>query len=103
MPRMVFCEKEQRETDGLDFVPWPGALGQRVYAHIGKPAWAAWLAHQTMLINEQRLSPLDRKHRAYLDSCSATAPLRRQAMRRRRWTISEPLAARHPGARRDPF
>jgi Fe-S cluster biosynthesis and repair protein YggX len=68
MPRMVFCEKEQRETDGLDFVPWPGPLGQRVYAHIGKSAWTAWLAHQTMLINEQRLSPLDRRHRAYLET-----------------------------------
>jgi Fe-S cluster biosynthesis and repair protein YggX len=68
MPRTVFCVKEQRETDGLDFVPWPGALGQRVFAQIGKSAWAAWLAHQTMLINEQRLSPLDRKHRAYLET-----------------------------------
>jgi Fe-S cluster biosynthesis and repair protein YggX len=67
MPRTVFCVKEQRETEGLDFVPWPGALGQRVFASIGKPAWAAWLAHQTMLINENRLSPLDKKHRAFLE------------------------------------
>jgi Fe-S cluster biosynthesis and repair protein YggX len=27
----------------------------------------AWLAHQTMLINENRLSPLDPKHRAFLE------------------------------------
>ena len=27
----------------------------------------SWLAHQTMLINENRLSPLDPKHRAYLE------------------------------------
>jgi Fe-S cluster biosynthesis and repair protein YggX len=67
MPRIVFCTKEQRETEGLDFVPWPGALGQRVFANIGKPAWAAWLAHQTMLINENRLSPLEKKHRAFLE------------------------------------
>jgi len=67
MPRTVFCVKEQREAEGLDFVPWPGALGQRVFANIGKPAWAAWLAHQTMLINENRLSPLDKKHRAFLE------------------------------------
>ena len=66
MPRTVFCVKEQRETEGLDFVPWPGALGQRVFANIGKPAWAAWLAHQTMLINENRLSPLDPAHRSFL-------------------------------------
>ncbi len=67
MTRTVFCVKAQRETEGLDFVPWPGELGQRVFAHVGKSAWAAWLAHQTMLINENRLSPLDRKHRAFLE------------------------------------
>ncbi len=68
MTRMVFCEKEQRETEGMDFAPWPGALGQRVYAQIGKSAWAAWLAHQTMLINENRLSPLNPEHRAMLEA-----------------------------------
>jgi Fe-S cluster biosynthesis and repair protein YggX len=68
MTRSVYCEKEQRDTDGLDFVPWPGALGQRVYAHIGKSAWAAWIAHQTMLINENRLSPLEPKTRAFLET-----------------------------------
>ncbi|MFQ6311821.1 oxidative damage protection protein [Lysobacter capsici] len=66
MSRSVFCHYEQRETEGLDFVPWPGELGKRVFAEIGKPAWAKWLAHQTMLINEDRLSPLDPKHRAFL-------------------------------------
>jgi Fe-S cluster biosynthesis and repair protein YggX len=65
MSRSIFCEYEKREAEGLDFVPWPGELGKRVYAHIGKAAWAAWLAHQTMLINENRLSPLDPKHRAF--------------------------------------
>ncbi len=68
MTRTVFCVKEQRETEGLDFVPWPGALGQRVFAQIGKAAWAKWLARQTMLINENRLSPLDRAHRAFLEA-----------------------------------
>lgn len=67
MPRTVFCLKHQTDTQGLDFVPWPGPLGKRVYEHIGKPAWAEWLAHQTMLINENRLSPLDPKHRAFLE------------------------------------
>ncbi|WP_394000919.1 oxidative damage protection protein [Luteimonas sp. WGS1318] len=67
MSRRVFCVHDQIETDGLDFVPWPGALGKQVFAEIGKPAWAKWLAHQTMLINENRLSPLDPKHRAFLE------------------------------------
>lgn len=67
MTRMVFCEKEQRETEGLAFAPWPGPIGQRVFAHIGKSAWTAWLVHQTMLINENRLSPLNPEHRAMLE------------------------------------
>jgi Fe-S cluster biosynthesis and repair protein YggX len=66
MPRTVHCEYEKRDVEGLDFVPWPGELGKRVFNHIGKTAWAAWLAHQTMLINENRLSPMDPKHRAFL-------------------------------------
>jgi Fe-S cluster biosynthesis and repair protein YggX len=65
---MVFCVKQQRETEGLDFIPWPGALGKRVFEHVGKGAWQEWLAHQTMLINENRLSPLDPKHRAFLET-----------------------------------
>ncbi len=68
MTRTVFCEKSQTETEGLDFAPWPGEIGQRVFNHIGKTAWAEWLAHQTMLINENRLSPLDPKHRAFLQA-----------------------------------
>ena len=67
MSRVVFCQRDQRETEGLDFVPWPGEMGKRVFANIGKPAWAAWLAHQTMLINENRLSPMHPEHRAYLE------------------------------------
>ena len=68
MSRSVFCQYEQRDTEGLDFIPWPGELGKRVYANIGKPAWAAWLAHQTMLINENRLSPMNPQHRAFLEA-----------------------------------
>ncbi|MFI8717726.1 oxidative damage protection protein [Stenotrophomonas sp. NPDC077464] len=67
MPRTVFCQYEQRDTEGLDFVPYPGALGQRIFNEIGKSAWSKWLAHQTMLINENRLSPRDPKHRAFLE------------------------------------
>ncbi len=67
MARIVFCVKQQAEAEGLAYVPWPGPLGQRVYENIGRAAWAEWLAHQTMLINENRLSPLDPKHRAFLE------------------------------------
>lgn len=68
MSRIVFCNKLQREAPGLAFVPWPGALGKRVFEGISAEAWQQWLAHQTMLINENRLSPMDPKHRAFLEA-----------------------------------
>ena len=66
MTRLVFCEVDQVETTGLDFPPWPGEAGKRVFAHVGKPAWQRWLTHQTMLINENRLNPLDKSTRTFL-------------------------------------
>jgi Fe-S cluster biosynthesis and repair protein YggX len=66
MSRTVFCARLKREAEALDFAPWPGELGQRILREISKPAWSEWLAHQTMLINENRLSPLDPKTRAFL-------------------------------------
>jgi len=68
MARTVFCSRLQREGDGLDFVPWPGALGKRVYESVSKQAWSEWLAHQTMLVNENRLSPLEPATRAFLEA-----------------------------------
>ncbi len=68
MSRTVFCVKQQKQTEGLDFAPWPGPLGERVFNNIGKPAWSEWLAHQTMLINENRLTPRDPKTREFLQA-----------------------------------
>jgi Fe-S cluster biosynthesis and repair protein YggX len=64
---MVNCVKLGREAEGLDRPPYPGALGQRIFEHVSKQAWADWLKHQTMLINENRLSPMDPKARAFLE------------------------------------
>ena len=66
MSRTIHCSKLGTDAEGLDFAPWPGPLGQRIYAEISKPAWQQWLAHQTMLINENRLNPLDPKARQFL-------------------------------------
>jgi Fe-S cluster biosynthesis and repair protein YggX len=66
MTRMVHCVKLDREAEGLGFAPWPGELGRRIYENVSKQAWSEWLAHQTMLINENRLNPLDPKTRAFL-------------------------------------
>jgi Fe-S cluster biosynthesis and repair protein YggX len=59
MARTVKCIKLGTEAEGLDFPPYPGALGKRVYESVSKQAWQEWLRHQTMLINENRLNLAD--------------------------------------------
>jgi Fe-S cluster biosynthesis and repair protein YggX len=66
MARTVFCTYLQRDAEGLDRPPYPGELGQRIYASISKEAWGAWVRHQTMLMNEYRLTPIDPKARQFL-------------------------------------
>jgi Fe-S cluster biosynthesis and repair protein YggX len=66
MARMVKCIKLGREAEGLDFLPYPGELGKRIFDNVSKEAWQAWLKHQTMLINENRLSLSEPKARKYL-------------------------------------
>jgi Fe-S cluster biosynthesis and repair protein YggX len=68
MPRKVFCALLQAEADGLDYVPYPGDLGKRIYENVSKQAWQKWLGHQTMLINEYRLSPIEPKARKFLEA-----------------------------------
>jgi Fe-S cluster biosynthesis and repair protein YggX len=66
MARTVNCVKLGREAEGLDFPPYPGELGKRIYANVSKEAWAGWLKHQTMLVNENRLTLADPQARKYL-------------------------------------
>lgn len=66
MARMVQCVRLGREAEGLDRVPWPGELGQRIFENVSKEAWRQWLAHQTMLINEYRLVAFEPKARQFL-------------------------------------
>ena len=66
MARMVKCVKLGREAEGLDFPPYPGELGKRIYENVSKEAWAQWLKHQTMLVNENRLSLADARARKWL-------------------------------------
>lgn len=66
MARMVKCIKLGREAEGMDFPPYPGELGKRLYENVSKEAWQQWIKHQTMLINENRLSLADSRARKYL-------------------------------------
>lgn len=66
--RTVNCVVLGREAEGLDYAPYPGELGRRIYANVSKQAWQRWLAHQTMLINEYRLTPIEPEARKFLES-----------------------------------
>ena len=66
MARTVKCIKLGREAEGLDFPPYPGLLGKRIYEQVSKEAWQQWLRHQTMLVNENRLNLADPTARKYL-------------------------------------
>lgn len=68
MTRMVQCVKLGKEAEGLDYPTYPGDLGKRIWENVSKEAWQAWLNHQTMLINEYRLSPIDPKSRQFLEA-----------------------------------
>ena len=68
MSRMVNCVKLEKEAEGLDRMPYPGELGQKIYDNVSKEAWQEWLKFQTMLINENRLSPIDPKSRSFLEA-----------------------------------
>ena len=68
MARMVQCVKLGKEAEGLDRPTYPGDLGTRIFENVSKEAWAEWLKHQTILINEYRLSPIEPKAREFLEN-----------------------------------
>ena len=67
MTRTVQCVLLKREAPGLERAPYPGQLGQRIFEQVSQEAWAGWLGHQTMLINENRLTLVDSKARKFLE------------------------------------
>jgi Fe-S cluster biosynthesis and repair protein YggX len=66
MARLVHCIKLGTEAEGLDFPPYPGPLGKRLWEEVSKQAWAEWMKQQTMLVNENRLNLADARSRQYL-------------------------------------
>jgi len=65
--RTVHCVKLGREAPGLRTPPYPGELGKRIFENVSQEAWSGWLKHQTMLINEYRLTPIEAKDRKFLE------------------------------------
>jgi Fe-S cluster biosynthesis and repair protein YggX len=68
MSRTINCVVLNKEAEGLDYAPYPGDLGHRIYDGVSKEAWQRWLGHQTMLINEYRLTPIEPEARKFLET-----------------------------------
>ncbi len=68
MSKKVHCQLLNEELDALAFQTYPGELGKRIFENISQQAWQQWMDLQTMLINENRLSPINPQHRAYLET-----------------------------------
>lgn len=67
MTDTVHCKKFDEELPALAHAPLPGEKGLWLKKHISQKAWQAWMAMQTMLINEKQLSLIDKEDRAYLN------------------------------------
>jgi Fe-S cluster biosynthesis and repair protein YggX len=63
----IHCAKLKKEAEELDYQPYPGDIGVKVKNEISAEAWDMWVNHQTMLINEMRLTPVDPKARKFLE------------------------------------
>ena len=61
------CKKLKKEAEALDYLPYPGEIGKKIQENISKEGWELWVNHQTMLINEMRLTPVDPKARKFLE------------------------------------
>ena len=68
MSHLVNCIILKQEAEGLKRPPWPGELGKRIYAQVSQQVWREWMNHQTTLINEHRLNPLNPKDRQIIET-----------------------------------
>jgi len=65
--RTVFCVLLKEELPGLRFQTYPGELGRKIFDNVSQQAWDKWMSHQTMLINENMLNPIDPDHRKFIE------------------------------------
>ncbi|MFT5503978.1 MAG: Fe-S cluster biosynthesis and repair protein YggX [Gammaproteobacteria bacterium] len=59
MSRMVNCVVLGEESPGLERVPYPGELGQRIFQNVSAEGWKQWIERQTTIINENGISTID--------------------------------------------
>ncbi|NJB66095.1 Fe-S cluster biosynthesis and repair protein YggX [Paenalcaligenes hominis] len=58
--------KLKKEAEGLEFPPYPGELGVKIWQSISQEAWTNWVQIQTRIVNENRLNLADSRSRKYL-------------------------------------
>ena len=63
---ILHCIKLDKDLEGLERAPYPGALGKRILENVSKEAWKMWLDHQTMIINENNLNLFEASSQSYL-------------------------------------
>jgi len=68
MSRTVFCQRLNKEAEGLAFQLYPGEVGKRIFDNISKEAWSLWQKKQTMLINEKKMNMMEANDRAFLEA-----------------------------------
>lgn len=68
MTRMVNCLKMGIQAEGLEEPPFPGQKGLEIFENISRQAWQQWLEHQTMVINENRLTPFEPQAKRMLEA-----------------------------------
>lgn len=56
---MVKCAKLGKELPGLDWQPYPGDLGKRIYEEISEQGFKMWLEQAKLIINEYRMNLAD--------------------------------------------
>ena len=66
MARMVQCVKLKKEAEGLQYPPFPGELGVKMWRNVSKEAWDEWTRLQTMMVNEYGLNLADLSARQHL-------------------------------------
>ncbi len=55
MARTVRCVKLSQELPGLDYPPFGGALGERIWREVSAQAWQTYVDHFKMIMNDYRL------------------------------------------------
>jgi len=61
MSRLVDCVVLKQQAEGMDALPYPNELGQRIYETVSKEGWKQWMERAITIINENGLSTADEK------------------------------------------